>query len=212
LLYQYTAVTILQTSLKTLLVMLKVSFVYIGATYFPLVCQKFCTISGSPDSDHEECRPVGYKPPVRTSQETHYVFATQPSQLMPCKNSGFHGNDCEEIMSSGMLRRVALIRNEVSEERSASIIRVTRIGELATTLTVTSNRCTLLNIPEDVILRVVDEVFINKDISRFCSEQVQCLTMSAKINLVSVLLQSTLIVGFHSWRFPRKLCRGKGGL
>jgi hypothetical protein len=35
--------------------------------------------------------------------------------------------------SSLMLRRVALVRTDVSEERSASIIRVTRIGELGTT-------------------------------------------------------------------------------
>jgi hypothetical protein len=39
-----------------------------------------------------------------------------------------------------MLLRVALVRTEVSEERSASFIRVTRIGELGTTLAVTSNR------------------------------------------------------------------------
>jgi hypothetical protein len=39
-----------------------------------------------------------------------------------------------------MLRRVALVRTDVSEERSASIIRVTRIGELGTMLSVTSNR------------------------------------------------------------------------
>jgi hypothetical protein len=32
--------------------------------------------------------------------------------------------------SSGMLRRVALVRADVSEESSASIIRVTKIGEL----------------------------------------------------------------------------------
>jgi hypothetical protein len=32
--------------------------------------------------------------------------------------------------SSGMLRRVALVRADVSEERGASIIRVTRIGEV----------------------------------------------------------------------------------
>jgi hypothetical protein len=31
---------------------------------------------------------------------------------------------------SGMLRRVALVRTDISEELSASIIRVTRIGEL----------------------------------------------------------------------------------
>jgi hypothetical protein len=41
-----------------------------------------------------------------------------------------------------MLRRVALVRIDVSEERSASIIRVTRIGKLGTTLAVTSNRRT----------------------------------------------------------------------
>jgi hypothetical protein len=45
--------------------------------------------------------------------------------------------------SSGTLRRVALVITDVSEERSASIIRVTRIGELGT-LPVTSNRSTLL--------------------------------------------------------------------
>jgi hypothetical protein len=39
-----------------------------------------------------------------------------------------------------MLRRVALVRTGVSEERSASFTRVTRIGELGTTLAVTSNR------------------------------------------------------------------------
>jgi demethoxyubiquinone hydroxylase (CLK1/Coq7/Cat5 family) len=47
-----------------------------------------------------------------------------------------------------MLRRVALVRTDVSEEFSASIIRVTRIGELGTTLAVTSNRRTLLSAPE----------------------------------------------------------------
>jgi hypothetical protein len=42
-----------------------------------------------------------------------------------------------------MLRRVALVRTDVSEELSASFIRVTRIGELETTLAVTSNWGTL---------------------------------------------------------------------
>jgi hypothetical protein len=39
-----------------------------------------------------------------------------------------------------MLLLVDLVRTDVSEERSASIIRVKRIGELGTTLVVTSNR------------------------------------------------------------------------
>jgi hypothetical protein len=42
--------------------------------------------------------------------------------------------------SSGILRRVALERTDVLEERTASIIGVTRIAELGT-LAVTSNRC-----------------------------------------------------------------------
>jgi hypothetical protein len=39
-----------------------------------------------------------------------------------------------------MLRRVALVRTDVLEELSAYIIRVTKIGELGTTLAVTSTR------------------------------------------------------------------------
>jgi hypothetical protein len=47
------------------------------------------------------------------------------------------------MVSCGMLRRVALVRTDVSEELSASFVRVTIIGELGTTLAVTSNRRTL---------------------------------------------------------------------
>jgi hypothetical protein len=47
------------------------------------------------------------------------------------------------MVSSEMLGSVARERIDVSEERSASFIRVTRIGELGTTLAVTSNRRTL---------------------------------------------------------------------
>jgi hypothetical protein len=62
---------------------------------------------------------------------------------------------------SGMLRRMALVITDVSEERSASFIRVTSIDELRTTLVVTRKRsseisvltrATRRNIQEDAIL------------------------------------------------------------
>jgi hypothetical protein len=47
------------------------------------------------------------------------------------------------MMSSELLRRVALVRADVSEEPGASFIRVTEVGELGTTQAATSNRRTL---------------------------------------------------------------------
>jgi hypothetical protein len=44
-----------------------------------------CKIWGFHGGDYEECCLLGYKNPVRTSQETHYVSATESSQLMLCK-------------------------------------------------------------------------------------------------------------------------------
>jgi hypothetical protein len=46
------------------------------------------------------------------------------------------------MMSFGMLRRVALVRTDVSEEPGASFIRVTKISELGRTQAATSNRRT----------------------------------------------------------------------
>jgi hypothetical protein len=44
------------------------------------------------------------------------------------------------------LRRVALVRTDVSEEPGASFIRVTKIGALGTTQAATSNRRTLRSV------------------------------------------------------------------
>jgi hypothetical protein len=45
------------------------------------------------------------------------------------------------MVSSGLLRRVALVRTDVSEELGASFIRMTKIGELGTTQLATDVRC-----------------------------------------------------------------------
>jgi hypothetical protein len=47
------------------------------------------------------------------------------------------------MLSFGMLRSVALVRTDVSDEHTASIIMTKRIGKLGTTLAVTGNRSTL---------------------------------------------------------------------
>jgi hypothetical protein len=55
------------------------------------------------------------------------------------------------MVSSGMSRRVAIVRTDISKGLSASFIRVTRICELGTTLAVTSNRRTLPRNAKDMI-------------------------------------------------------------
>jgi hypothetical protein len=79
------------------------------------------------------------------------------------------------MVSSGMLRHVALVRTDVSEELGASFIRVSRTGELGTMLVVTLmkealscsetsvlTRVTRCNIPEDTILnRLSDDNSVN---------------------------------------------------
>jgi hypothetical protein len=56
---------------------------------------------------------------------------------------GIKNYGLSSMASSGMLRRVALVRTDVSEELSTSFIWVIRIGELWKTLAVNSNRHTL---------------------------------------------------------------------
>jgi hypothetical protein len=72
---------------------------------------------------------------------SHYMYHKSEKEINLF--SFFSGNKGtgRRLASSGMLRRVALVRTDDSEELSASIIRVIRIGELGTTLAVTNNRC-----------------------------------------------------------------------
>jgi hypothetical protein len=57
---------------------------------------KLCKIWGFRGGDYEECRLLGYKNPVHTSQETHYISATESNRLMLRKIWGFRGGDYKE--------------------------------------------------------------------------------------------------------------------
>jgi hypothetical protein len=59
------------------------------------------TNCGFHGDDYEECRLLGYRNPVRTSQETYYVSVTVSNRLMLCKIWGFHGGDYEECRILG---------------------------------------------------------------------------------------------------------------
>jgi hypothetical protein len=68
---------------------------------FLILSKQRCKIWGFHGGDYEECHFLGYKTPVRTSRETHYVSTTEPSRLMLCKIWGFHGSDYEECRLLG---------------------------------------------------------------------------------------------------------------
>jgi hypothetical protein len=55
-----------------------------------------CKIWGFHGGDYEEWRLLGYRNPIRTSQETCHVSATESRQLILYKILGFHGGDYEE--------------------------------------------------------------------------------------------------------------------
>jgi hypothetical protein len=56
--------------------------------------------------DYEECRLLGYKNPIHTSHETHYVSTTESSRLMLCKIWGLHGSDYEEWRLLGYINPI----------------------------------------------------------------------------------------------------------
>jgi hypothetical protein len=51
--------------------------------------------------NYDDCRLLGYKNPVPTSQGAPYFSTTEPSQLMISKMSGFHRALYEELLLLG---------------------------------------------------------------------------------------------------------------
>jgi hypothetical protein len=85
------------------------------------------------------------------------------------------------MASSGMLRRVALVRTDVSEELSTSFIRVIRIGGLGTTLAVTSNGVRRLLVTASVVPS--SPILVNLMKEALMSSETSVLTRATRRNI-----------------------------
>jgi hypothetical protein len=86
-----------------------------------------------------------------------------------------------------MLRSVALVRTDDSEERSTYIIRETRIGILGPTLAVTSNRRTLQRDASVIFLRSVRRLLVTAKVVSTSSILVTLLMEALLSSETSVL-------------------------
>jgi hypothetical protein len=113
-----------------------------------------------------------------------------------------------------MLRRVALVRTVVSEERSASFIRVTRIDELGTTLAVTSNRCKLPSQAKLLVTAIVvpsSSILVTLMKEAISSSETLVLTRATRSNIPEdAILHQLKVSGYNSERITVR--RGKIGL
>jgi hypothetical protein len=88
------------------------------------------------------------------------------------------------MASSGMLRRVDLVRTDVSEKLNASFIRMTRIGELGTTLA--------SDVPSLSILVSLMKEALSSSKSRFLQEPHGVTSQKTQFFIVTAVKTSNL--------------------
>jgi hypothetical protein len=81
-----------------------------------------------------------------------------------------------------MLHRVALARTDVSEELSAFIIRVTRIGQLGTTLALSSSRRTLQRNTKYFLVVPSSPILVTLMMEALSSSEISALTRATRHN------------------------------
>jgi hypothetical protein len=87
------------------------------------------------------------------------------------------------MLSSGMLRRVALVRTYLSEERSAYIIRATRFDKLGTTLAVIHSNI--------VFLRSVRRLLVRANVFLSSPNLVTMMMEALRFSEISVFIRAT---------------------
>jgi hypothetical protein len=116
------------------------------------------------------------------------------------------------MVSSGMLCRVALVRIDVSEEISTSVILVTRIGELGSTLAITNNRRTLRRNTIHIVRRLLvaacvvpsSPIFVTLMKEASGSSETSVLTRATRCNIPEDTILQELVISVFKMKFKLK--------